>query len=172
MATTNIILIDALRETAKRLKNGAFYAWGHHGACNCGNLVQVVTDRSKEQVQKLAFTSTGEWSELANGFGEWSYENQNEYCEVSGTPLYVLFSQLNEMGLSSTDIHNLENLEDREVLRNLPGGMRYLIRNERADVILYFEAFAQLLENKLLDSININYQDLFVSIQNRIPEEV
>lgn len=172
MAIANINLIDALRETAKRLKNGTFYAWGHHGACNCGNLVQVVTASSKEQVQKLAFTSSGEWSELANGFGEWSNENQNEYCEVSGTPLKVLFSQLNEMGLSSTDIHNLEYLEDREVLRNLPGGMRYLVRNERTDVVLYFETFAQLLENKLIDSININYQDLFVSSQNAIPEEV
>jgi hypothetical protein len=83
MAIPNLILINALRETGKRLRNGAFYAWGHHGACNCGNLIQVVTQSSKEEVQKLAFTSSGEWSELACDFGEWSNENQQEYCETS-----------------------------------------------------------------------------------------
>lgn len=166
MAIPNLTLINALRDTANRLKNGAFYAWGHHGACNCGNLIQVVTKSSKEDVQKIAFSSSGEWSELACDFGEWSNENQQEYCETTGTPLSVLFSQLNEMGLSHEDIHNLEYLEDREVLRNLPGGMRYLLRNERQDVILYFETFAKVLENKLLDSIEINYEELFLSDKN------
>jgi len=161
MATPNLILVNALRETAKRIKTGGFYAWGHHGACNCGNLIQVVTNSTKEDVQKLAFTSSGEWSELACGFGEWSHENQNEYCEVSGKPLEVLFAQLQEIGLNSADIHNLEYLEDKEVLRNLPGGMRYLFRNERDNVVLYFETFAQLLENKLLDSIHLDYSELF-----------
>jgi hypothetical protein len=82
----------------------------------------------------------------------------------------VLFSQLNEMGLSHADIHNLEYLEDREVLRSLPGGMRYLLRNERADVILYFETFANVLENKLLEGISINYDELFVT--DKTPELV
>ena len=43
MANPTPALIDALRLTATNLKNGAYHSWGHHGACNCGNLVQSVT---------------------------------------------------------------------------------------------------------------------------------
>jgi len=43
MAFPNTVLIEALRTTAKRLSDGATYAWGNHGACNCGNLLQVIT---------------------------------------------------------------------------------------------------------------------------------
>jgi hypothetical protein len=50
MAHANIELIEALRETARRLKNGAHYAWGHHGSCNCGNLLQTVTDLSAREI--------------------------------------------------------------------------------------------------------------------------
>jgi hypothetical protein len=42
----------------------------------------------------------------------------------------------------------LEYLEDKEVLEQLPGGFRWLSRNQREDVILYFETFAVLLERK------------------------
>ncbi len=50
MAQPDIILIEVLRETAKRMKNGVHYAWGHHGACNCGNLMQVITKLTKEEI--------------------------------------------------------------------------------------------------------------------------
>ena len=73
MAYPNLKLIHSLRETASRLREGVYYAWGNHGACNCGNLL----------------------------------------------------------------------------LGYLPGGFRWLKRNVREDVILYFETFAKLLEEKL-----------------------
>jgi hypothetical protein len=38
------------------------------------------------------------------------------------------------------------------VLDNLPGGFRWLKRNERQDVIAYFETFADMLEAKLLSN--------------------
>ena len=44
MAKPSLELIDALRKTANRLKTGAYYAWGNHGGCNCGNLLQVITN--------------------------------------------------------------------------------------------------------------------------------
>jgi hypothetical protein len=49
MAFPSATLIVALRETATRLRDGIYYAWGHHGACNCGNLLQVVTTFNKEE---------------------------------------------------------------------------------------------------------------------------
>lgn len=51
--------------------------------------------------------------------------------------------------MTPTDIHHIEYLSDRAVLEQLPGGFRWLKRNVREDVILYFEAYARLLEQQL-----------------------
>ncbi len=142
MAEPNIKLIEALRETAGRLRNGAYYAWGHHGGCNCGNLLQVVTQHSKEEILKFAHTGIGEWTELSE-----------DYCPVNDKPVDYIVSQLCRLGLTTSDIHNLEYLEDREVLENLPGGFRWLQKNVREDVIVYFGEFADLLERKLLENL-------------------
>ncbi len=146
MAYPNTALIEALRTTAKRLANGAHYAWGHHGACNCGNLLQVVTQLSEAEIITYAHTGIGEWTEIAEG-----------KCDVSGAPLQLMMSKLEQIGLTPTDIHNIEYLEDREVLKQLPGGFRWLKRNAREDVIAYFTTFADVLEDKLLQSIVIAY---------------
>jgi hypothetical protein len=137
MAYPSQQLINALRETAARLRNGAHYAWGNHGACNCGNLMQVVGNMSKEEILRYAHTGPGEWTELAE-----------ESCSVTQAPFQLLIRKLEEIGLTPSDIHNLEYLEDREVLEQLPGGFRWLSRNQREDVILYFETFANILEGK------------------------
>lgn len=146
MAHANIELISALRETASRLKKGAQYAWGNHGSCNCGNLLQVVTKLSKEEIIRYAQTGTGEWTELAE-----------EYCSITDAPVSLLINKLEQLGLTPTDIHNIEYLEDREVLNNLPGGFRWLKRNIKEDVIVYMETFANMLEEKLAKDIDISY---------------
>jgi hypothetical protein len=149
MAQANIRLIEALRETAARLRNGAHYAWGNHGACNCGNLTQVVTRLSKEEILAYAHTGIGEWTELAE-----------DYCGITNAPAGLLITKLQEIGLTPSDIHNLEYLEDKSVLQRLPGGFRWLQRNVREDVIVYFETFADLLEEQLADKITFTMQDL------------
>jgi hypothetical protein len=156
MAKPNRILINALRETALRLRDGATYAWGNHGACNCGNLLQVITPLSRQEIMSYAQTGIGEWTELAE-----------EYCGVTNAPVDMLLSKLSEAGLTPTDIHDLEYLENREVLENLPGGFRWLKRNERHDVIAYFETFADMLEARLLSAELIR-----ASQRLRIREEV
>jgi hypothetical protein len=138
MARPNTILIHALRETAQRLREGAVYAWGNHGACNCGNLLQVITPLSRQDILSYAHTGIGEWTELAA-----------EYCGVSQAPVDMLVSRLMEAGLNTSDIHDLEYLSNREVLDRLPGGFRWLKRNQREDVIVYFETYAEILEEQL-----------------------
>lgn len=149
MAYPSIELTEALRETARRLRNGASYAWGNHGACNCGNLLQVVTRLSKEEILRHAHSGIGEWTELAE-----------DYCGITNAPVDLMISHLQNLGLTPTDIHNLEYLEDKDVLQRLPGGFRWLKRNVREDVILYFETFAGMLEETLSQSIHINYSQL------------
>ena len=153
MATPSIELITALRETAQRLRNGAHYAWGHHGACNCGNLVQVVTNLSEGEIIRYAHTGVGEWTELAEDF-----------CPVTNAPVILLISKLEGIGLTPTDIHHIEYLDDKEVLRHLPNGFRWLKRNKREDAIDYFEAFANMLEEKLVQTVDIKVEDLFVQL--------
>lgn len=138
MARPNTILIHALRETAQRLREGAVYAWGNHGACNCGNLLQVITPLSRQDILSYAHTGIGEWTELAA-----------EYCGVSQAPVDMLVSRLMEAGLNTSDIHDLEYLSNREVLDRLPGGFRWLKKNQREDVIVYFETYAEILEEQL-----------------------
>lgn len=148
MANPSIELVAAFRETAQRLRNGANYAWGHHGACNCGNLLQVITPLTEGEILRYAHTAVGEWTELAE-----------EYCSTTGAPVNLIMSKLLQIGLTPVDIHNIEHLTDREVLKYLPGGFRWLKKNVREDVILYFEAFADLVEEKLIQSVKINIEE-------------
>ena len=149
MAKPTIELIDALRETATRLKDGANYSWGHHGACNCGNLLQVVTHLTESEIRQYAHAATGEWTELAQ-----------EFCPVTNAPLTLIITKLEEIGLTPTDIHHIEYLTDREVLQNLPGGFRWLKRNKKEDAISYFETFANVLEEKLIQDIKVDIDSI------------
>ena len=149
MANPSVKLIAALRETAQRLREGANYSWGHHGACNCGNLLQVITPLTEGEILRYAHTATGEWTELAE-----------EYCSTTGAPVNLIMSKLLQAGLTPVDIHSIEYLTDREVLEYLPGGFRWLKKNVREDVIVYFETFADLLEEKLIQSIEIKIEEL------------
>ena len=149
MANPTIQLIEALRLTAANLYNGSYHSWGHHGACNCGNLVQSVTKFTKEEVLRYAHTGTGEWTELAE-----------EFCPITNAPLKLIFNKLEEIGLTPTDIHHIEYLSDKEVLNNLPDGFRWLKRNSKEDAIAYFETFANVLEDKLIAGIEIDIDHL------------
>ncbi len=150
MAYSNLTLIGALRQAAQNLRQGAPYAWGNHGACNCGHVLQVVTHLSRQEILKYAHTGIGEWTEIAE-----------EYCGVTNAPAQLMVSKLEAIGLTPTDIHCLEYLKDKSVLERLPGGFRWLQKNVREDVILYFETFAQMLEEQLLRRIDIPYPEPF-----------
>ncbi len=149
MAHPNTALIEGLRKAADGLVKGNYYAWGHHGACNCGHLLQATTELTKEEILTWAHTGTGEWTELAQ-----------ETCAVTNAPVNLLLKKLEELGLTPTDIHNIEYLEDREVLNRLPEGFRWLKRNVREHVVMYFETMAGMLEEKLINQIEVNYSEL------------
>lgn len=149
MAQANIQLIEGLRKAAANLRNGAYYAWGHHGGCNCGNLIQVITELSKEEIVSYAHQGAGEWTEIAD-----------DYCNITSAPLMFIMSKLEGVGMTPTDFHNLEYLEDRSVLNKLPGGFRWLKRNHREDVIVYMETWANLLEEQLANEVVINWSEL------------
>jgi len=138
MARPSIHLVSALRSTAARLAASATYAWGHLGMCNCGHLVQTLCGLAPARIHTIALEGDGDWETLANA-----------YCPTSGHAIDDVISSLIEAGLTTDDIGHLEKLDDPAILAALPGGLRWLRRNDRADVIAYLEAWATLLEARL-----------------------
>ena len=153
MAHPNRTLTEALLETAKRLEEGAPYAWGHHGSCNCGNLLQVLTPFDQREILRMARTGVGEWTELAE-----------EHCGVSDLPVDRLIGALMRHGLTPTDIRHIEYLDDREVLNRLPGGFRWLSRNLREDVVLYLRTMASMLEERMEETALERVEELLSGI--------
>ena len=144
MATTSLPLIEALRNTAETLSGSNQYQWGHMGACNCGFLAQEITKQRKEEIHSKAMERSGDWT-----------EHLNDYCATSGLLFDDLISTLLAFGLNVEDLKHLERLSDGEVLRTLPLEKRNLQHNSKNDVIVYLNAWADLLEMRLLASITL-----------------
>lgn len=137
MPKSNPELVCALRKTAERLDSGAKYEWGHMGRCNCGHLVQTLTDMSDYEIVKSVDFQLDEWSEHAK-----------DYCEGTGQKVDDLFITLQTVGFDYQDVIHLENLSDSRVLARLPGGQRYLRRNKVEDASLYMRTMAEMLEGE------------------------
>lgn len=130
-------LIDALRETAARLRSGADYRWTHQGMCNCGHLAQTVTRRSRAEIHAMALEKQGDWAEHAR-----------EYCPGSGYPIDHVIESMLDLGLSTSDIVHLERVSDPRVLKRLGDDSRSLDKRARDDVVRYLEEWARLLEEE------------------------
>lgn len=144
MARPTPELINALRRTALKLQNGASYQWGHMGGCNCGNLAQELTSLNKDDIHRYAMQRYGDWNEQID-----------DYCPTSQMPLDLLINQMIIAGLMLEDLKHLEKLDDRQILLRLPLNKRYLKHNIREDVILYMNAWADMLEEQLLQKIQL-----------------
>lgn len=141
MASPSLVLIEALRLTATRLAQGSHYKWSDFAHCNCGHLVQSVTQLSAREIYQAAFLRSGDWGEQAR-----------EFCASSGYPIDFVLARLFELGLDADDVHNLERLSDDRVLRELAradGTLVELRYTRREDVVLYLDAWARLLERQL-----------------------
>ena len=136
MTKSNPELINALREAAKRISDGAKYEWGHMGRCNCGHLVQTLTNMTDYEIAQSVNFQLDEWTEYAN-----------DYCQGTGQNVEDLFLTLQEVGFDYQDVIHLENLSDKRVLNRL-GENRYLRRNHGEDVSLYMITLADLLEDE------------------------
>lgn len=135
MATSNPTLIAALRETADRLDAGARYEWGHMGRCNCGHLVQTVTQLTDREIVRSIDHQLDEWTEHAN-----------DYCAGTGHKVEDLFAALDAIGFYADDVRHLEYLSDPRVLDRLPAASRHLRRNQAEDVCLYLRTLADTLD--------------------------
>ncbi|MBX2841431.1 MAG: hypothetical protein KTR26_06640 [Flammeovirgaceae bacterium] len=134
MPQKNPLLISALRETANRLEAGANYEWGHMGRCNCGHLVQTITNMSDKEIVESIDFQMDEWTEHAN-----------DYCKNSGSKVEGIFNQLNGIGFNYDDIVKLEYLTDKKILNKM-GENTHLRHNHVDDVVSYMNTMAEILE--------------------------
>jgi hypothetical protein len=132
MARANHDLVSALRRTAERLSADVSYQWGHMGMCNCGHLAQSITGLAGAEIHRSALIREGDWEQQAK-----------DYCPTSGNLIDVVLASMFDLGLNRDDIRHLEKLSDPEVVRRVG---RYLRFNNRDDVILYMQTWAELLE--------------------------
>lgn len=139
----NVKLIDALRETARRLNGGADYNWCHMGRCNCGHLAQTITRMSPAEIHERALMKAGDWS------------NQTlEYCTATGFTIDHIIETMITLGLTKDDIVHIERLSDQKVLRRIGLDRRIAMNHKkREDVVLYMNTFAEMLEDELLRKV-------------------
>lgn len=133
-------LVQALRDTARRLASEAPYQWGHMGSCNCGHLAQTVTKLTKAEIHAQALQRSGDWE-----------RQLSEYCPTSGLPFDRTVDEMLALGFTREDLTYLERLADPAVRAAIPFERRNALRhNQRDDVVLYLRSWADLLEAQLL----------------------
>ena len=145
MASPKPALIQAIRNTAKKLADSPQYQWGHMGSCNCGHLVQEITQLSRAQIHEYAMRTRG---------GDWS-EQAMDFCPTSGYLMDQVISIMLDAGMELADFKHLERLSDKEVLSLLPEDARHLRHNRREDVVKYMNAWADSLEEKLVQQVSL-----------------
>jgi hypothetical protein len=144
MAKATIEIIQALRNTSRKIKSSEVYEWGHMGACNCGFLAQEVTKLTKAEIHRRAMERHGDWS-----------EHLNDYCPVNGLPFDDVISDLISFGFEAEDLKHLEKLSDPSVLRTIPSSKRNLRYNVKEDVTTYINAWVNMIQDELLPDISI-----------------
>jgi len=144
MAKATFEIIQVLRKTANEIEKSQQYQWGHMGSCNCGFLAQQITTLNKDQIHSRAMERYGDWS-----------EQLNDYCPTSGLSMDDLISEMIAFGFDRDDLKHLERLSNSEILRTLPLEERNLRHNVKPDVVKYLKAWADLLEQKLLQNVQI-----------------
>lgn len=144
MAKASLELIDALRKTSKRVAVKSNYDWKNIGACNCGNLAQVITGMDKKDIHKNGIQKHGDWEMLV-----YLYRENSKY------KIDEVITRMIELGINPEEIVHLENLSDPKILERMPENRKYLKRDNREDVIMYLETWAEMMEEELLKGVKI-----------------
>lgn len=145
MAKPSLQLIDALRKAARNIaEDKDSYNWKAIGACNCGNLVQEVTDYTAKEISTFGIKKHGDWQSISI-----------LYDKDSGYEIDKIITKLLQMGMALEDFTYLENLNDPNVLSFI-GENTCLTRDNADDAILYLNSWAEMLEEELLQEISLD----------------
>ncbi len=152
----NLRLVNALRETARKLEAGAVYNWTHMGRCNCGHLAQTVTNLDPAEIHRKALEKAGDWA-----------HQTVEHCTGTGLTMDHIIETMLDLGLTRQDLIHLERLSDQRVLKNIELERRVEIdHRKKEDVVLYLRTWAGILEEQLAETVDFDAK----KILERTPE--
>lgn len=149
MARHTLAVIHALRSTAIKLERCSDYQWGHMGSCNCGFLARQITHLQKNEIHACAMQRCGDWN-----------EQLNDYCPTSGLPMDGIITELIAFGFDTDDLKHLERLSDRQIINALPNEAQPLAHNVKSDVIKYLAVWADFLEARFMEDIQLPNLDV------------
>jgi hypothetical protein len=133
-----IPLISALRASAKKLREKPEeYQWNSLGKCNCGTLIQSVTNLQPSEISKAGIRKHGDWNNISL-----LYRKDSPY-QVDD-----IITRMLSIGMTIEDFTYLENLSDPKVLSFMKEVS--LSRDNPLDAARYMEAWADLLEQNIL----------------------
>ncbi len=170
MSKPSARLVQAIRRTAQRVaRPDVAYRWSNFALCNCGHLAQTLTGLSEEELRDAGRSRAGDWAEQARrqqriwgrpvedpcreGFlppeeGSWE-PPASDTCPVSGRSMDEVFAILVAAGLGLEEVAELERLENRDVRRRLGTTTVDIDHTDRATLVEYLSAWADLLEEEL-----------------------
>lgn len=142
------------------------YRWSSFAHCNCGHLAQTITGLGPTEIQSRAMRREGDWGSQARDlasrkFPDFDYGNRPALdegawepedvgaCQVTGTRLDEILDRMYALGLTPADVGHLERLSGPDVRRRLGNNTEYFPHHQRANVVAYFCAWADLLEERL-----------------------
>ena len=141
MARSSLQLIDALKSAAKKISDDKdSYNWRAIGACNCGNLVQAVTNYNAKEISNFGIKKHGDWQSISL-----LYNKDGDY-EID-----IIIKNLLDMGILLEDFAYLENLNCPKVLSYIGGNVN-LKKDEADDAVLYLNSWANMLEEELFQN--------------------
>lgn len=146
MARASYLLSNAIRKAALNLQNNKPYEWGHMGSCNCGHLAQTLLNINKADIHKYAMEKNGDWN-----------EQLNDYCSTSGLLMDKLIWGLLQTGLELEDIMDLEYLKNPIIVEKIDSKFKPLVNNNREHVIAYLNTWAEMMEEELINTIDLNF---------------
>ncbi|HEY8402481.1 MAG TPA: hypothetical protein VIK89_14535 [Cytophagaceae bacterium] len=158
MAKANLEVIDALRQAAERIESKSNYNWKDIGACNCGNLVQVVCNFDKKEIRKAGIKKHGDWETLVQ-----------LYRKDSPFEIDKIITKMVEFGFAPEDLVELENLSSPKIRSRI--GKRFLKRDDREDAILYLQAWADILEEEMVESVKLTELEA-LNVYSGVKEEI
>jgi len=117
-------LITALRTAAKALEDGTFaYNWKYPQSCNCGIIASTLMNKSISQLEQDLHRI-----ELPKGGGiKTTHTWRNiisHHCPVTGLSTNSIIRSMQEAGMTQSDIVQLEDLSNPEVLKRMNLGTK------------------------------------------------
>lgn len=127
--------IEALEHALYVLKNNLVqYNFYDTCKCNCGILAQSVLETGvNDAFKEMVYDMPGIWGTTAK-------------CNITGDSLSRIFVILNECGFTPKDMWELEELSNKNILKE--AGVRRLSVSSKEALIAYLEAWVRILERE------------------------